>query len=202
MSDLPTLPKYCHPTGKSFLCWNWVLGRCFRGPRCRFARGHLKRANPMKRLPTASPTSSAKGYYISLTSRSARAVTAPPRTNAKGGELAPLQIPDYGWDRVLSDAKRRQSTKDSYLTQLVVHVVANSRSLSGRIGRLGWSEKRNARLQDAWHSGHHCRTMNSNRGRGHQIPRSSTMARRATTRFSVSHRPYTTTRRDDRRRVA
>ena len=43
MSDLPTLPKYCHPTGQSFLCWNCVLGRCFCGPRCRFARGHLKK---------------------------------------------------------------------------------------------------------------------------------------------------------------
>jgi hypothetical protein len=41
MSDLPTLPKYCHPTGQSFLCWNAVLGRCFRGPRCRFAWGHI-----------------------------------------------------------------------------------------------------------------------------------------------------------------
>jgi len=43
MSDLPTLPKYCHPTGQSFLCWNWALGRCFCGPRCRFARGNLKK---------------------------------------------------------------------------------------------------------------------------------------------------------------
>ncbi len=43
MSDLPTLPKYCHPCGQSFLCWNCVLGRCFRGPWCRFARGHLKK---------------------------------------------------------------------------------------------------------------------------------------------------------------
>ena len=43
MSDLPTLPQYCHPTGQSFLCWNSVLGRCFRGPRCRFARGHMKK---------------------------------------------------------------------------------------------------------------------------------------------------------------
>jgi hypothetical protein len=32
MSDLRTLPKYCHPTGLSFLCWNGVLGRCFQGP--------------------------------------------------------------------------------------------------------------------------------------------------------------------------
>jgi hypothetical protein len=48
MSDLPTLPKYCHPTGQSFLCWNWVLGRCFRGPRCRFARGHLKKGESIE----------------------------------------------------------------------------------------------------------------------------------------------------------
>ena len=43
MSDYPTLPKYCHPTSQYFLCWNCALGRCFRGPRCRFARGHLKK---------------------------------------------------------------------------------------------------------------------------------------------------------------
>ena len=43
MSDLPTLPQYCHPTSQSFLCWNGVLGRCFRGPRCRFARGHIQK---------------------------------------------------------------------------------------------------------------------------------------------------------------
>ena len=23
MSDLPTLPKYCHPTGQSFVCWKF-----------------------------------------------------------------------------------------------------------------------------------------------------------------------------------
>jgi hypothetical protein len=43
MSDIPTLPQYCHPTGQSFLCWNGILGRCFRGPWCRFARGHIKK---------------------------------------------------------------------------------------------------------------------------------------------------------------
>ena len=97
-------------------------------------------------------------------------MAAPPRTNKKAGELAPLRIPDYGRDRVLLDAKRRQSTKESHLKQLLAHVVVNSRSLSGRIGRLEWSEKRDARLQDAWHSGCHRRTMNSIRGRGLQIP--------------------------------
>ena len=43
MSDLPTLPKYCHPTSQSFLCWNSVLGRCFCRPWRRFARGHIKK---------------------------------------------------------------------------------------------------------------------------------------------------------------
>ena len=76
-------------------------------------------------------------------------MAAPPRTNAKAGELAPLRIADYGRDRVLLDAKRRQSTKELHLKQLVAHVVVNSRSLSGRIGRHGWSEKRDAGLQDA-----------------------------------------------------
>jgi hypothetical protein len=45
MMDLPTLPKYCHPTGQSFLCWNSVLGKCFCGPWCKFARGHVNRGD-------------------------------------------------------------------------------------------------------------------------------------------------------------
>ncbi len=33
--DLPTLPKYVHATGRPFLCWSSILGRCtFRD--CRF----------------------------------------------------------------------------------------------------------------------------------------------------------------------
>jgi hypothetical protein len=27
-ADLPTLPKYVHPTGRPFLCWTSVLGKC------------------------------------------------------------------------------------------------------------------------------------------------------------------------------
>ncbi len=27
-TDLPTLPKYVHPSGRPFLCWTSVLGRC------------------------------------------------------------------------------------------------------------------------------------------------------------------------------
>ena len=40
-TDLPTLPKYVHPTGRPFLCWTSVLGRCtYR--ECRFHKegGH------------------------------------------------------------------------------------------------------------------------------------------------------------------
>jgi hypothetical protein len=27
-ADLPTLPKYVHPTGRPFLCWASILGKC------------------------------------------------------------------------------------------------------------------------------------------------------------------------------
>jgi hypothetical protein len=40
-TDLPTLPKYVHSTGRPFLCWASVLGKCgFRD--CRFCKegGH------------------------------------------------------------------------------------------------------------------------------------------------------------------
>jgi hypothetical protein len=185
MTDLPsTLPQYCHPTGQSFLCWNSALGKCFRGPRCKFSRGHLKRVNPLTCLPMVSPTSSAKGSYTILTSRSGRAVVAPPKANAKAwGRAPPLREPDFGRVRVLSDAKQRQSTKKSHHNQVLREVI-NIRKISGRIGRRRWSEKRGVRLQDAWHSGRHRRTMNCNRRRGgQQIPRSGRWARRAMTKY-------------------
>ena len=82
--------------------------------------------------------------------------------------MAPLWRPDYGQDRVLLDAKQRQSTKESHCRQVLAYVVVNSRSFSGRIGKHGWSEKHDAEWHDAWHSGRHQRTVNSNRGWGHQ----------------------------------
>jgi hypothetical protein len=42
MTNLPTLPQYCQPTGQPFLCWNSILGKCFRGTRCKYSKGHLK----------------------------------------------------------------------------------------------------------------------------------------------------------------
>jgi hypothetical protein len=40
---LPHPSKILPPTSQYFLCWNCALGRCFRGPWCRFAWGHLKK---------------------------------------------------------------------------------------------------------------------------------------------------------------
>ena len=34
ITDLPTLPSYTTPTGSSGICWNIVLGRCFKGKQC------------------------------------------------------------------------------------------------------------------------------------------------------------------------
>ena len=34
ITDLPTLPSYTNPTGSSCICWNTILGRCFKGKRC------------------------------------------------------------------------------------------------------------------------------------------------------------------------
>ena len=45
-TDLPTLPKYTHPTGRTFLCWSSVLGRCtWRDCRFRKEGGHLLPGN-------------------------------------------------------------------------------------------------------------------------------------------------------------
>jgi hypothetical protein len=40
-NDLPTLPKYIHPSGRPFLCWSSILGKCtFRDCRYRKEEGH------------------------------------------------------------------------------------------------------------------------------------------------------------------
>jgi hypothetical protein len=41
MGDLPTLPQYCYYTRATLICWNSVLGKCFRGKWCKFYCGHL-----------------------------------------------------------------------------------------------------------------------------------------------------------------
>jgi hypothetical protein len=68
MTDLPTLPQYCLPTGHLFVCWNSVLAKCYRGPRCRFARGHLKRGEVTDTFAGAVADVIEKGvaYYTNL----------------------------------------------------------------------------------------------------------------------------------------
>jgi hypothetical protein len=61
MTDLPTLLKYCHPSGQLFLCWNSVLGKCFRGSRCKFSWGHLKRGDVTEAFADAISDCISKG---------------------------------------------------------------------------------------------------------------------------------------------
>ena len=83
MTDLPTIQKLCHPTGQPYLCWNSVLGKCFRGSRCKYSRGHIKRVTLRMSLPMQSPTASEKAFSITLTSPQGR---DPPTTSAKERE--------------------------------------------------------------------------------------------------------------------
>jgi hypothetical protein len=50
MGDLPTLPQYCSPTGATLICWNSILGKCFRGKQCKFFRGHLRKGKAMDKF--------------------------------------------------------------------------------------------------------------------------------------------------------
>jgi hypothetical protein len=43
MGDLPTLPQCCSSMRATLICWNSVLGKCFRGKRCKFFQGHLRK---------------------------------------------------------------------------------------------------------------------------------------------------------------
>ncbi len=68
MMDLPTLPQYCLPTGHPFSCWNSVLAKCYHGPRCRFARGHLKRGEATDAFagPVVDVIKKGVAYYTKL----------------------------------------------------------------------------------------------------------------------------------------
>ena len=67
-SDLPTLPNYTTPTGSSGICWNTILGRCFKGKRCRYNRGHVRKADVTDEFAEAVTECIGKGvlYYINL----------------------------------------------------------------------------------------------------------------------------------------
>ncbi len=68
MPDLPTLPKYCHPTGQPFICWNSVLGKCVRGSRCKFSRRHLSKGDATDKFADAVNDCIGKDvlYYTNL----------------------------------------------------------------------------------------------------------------------------------------
>jgi hypothetical protein len=64
MRDLPPLPQYCTPTGSPLICWNNVLGRCFRGKRCKFLRGHVRRGDVMEAFADAVADCIGKGVLF------------------------------------------------------------------------------------------------------------------------------------------
>jgi hypothetical protein len=68
MNDLPTLPKYCHPTGQPFLCWNSLLEKRFQGSQCKFFRGHIAKGDTTDEFANAVTNCIGKGmlYYTNL----------------------------------------------------------------------------------------------------------------------------------------
>ena len=85
MMDLPTLPKYCHPTGQLFLCWNSILGKCFCSPRRKFSRGHMKKGNFTDAFADGVTDVITKGviYYTNLPAGEGGGGS--PRNKRKGG---------------------------------------------------------------------------------------------------------------------
>ncbi len=65
MRDMPTLPKYRTPTRTAYICWNSVLGRCFRGRRCKFIKGHVRKGEVTNEFAEAVADYIGKGvlYY-------------------------------------------------------------------------------------------------------------------------------------------
>jgi hypothetical protein len=68
MGDLPPLPQYCNPTGTPLLCWNNVIGHCFRGKRCKFFKGHVRKGNVTDEFADNVVNCISKGvvYYMGL----------------------------------------------------------------------------------------------------------------------------------------
>ena len=61
ITDMPTLPNYTTPTGSSCICWNTVLGRCFKGRQCRYSKGHVRKANMTDEFAEAVANCISKG---------------------------------------------------------------------------------------------------------------------------------------------
>jgi hypothetical protein len=68
MADLPSLPNYCTPSGTSVICWNSVLGRCFRGQKCKYFKGHVCKGDITEEFADAVSDCINKGvlYYTEL----------------------------------------------------------------------------------------------------------------------------------------
>jgi hypothetical protein len=68
MVDLPSLPNYCTPTGASLICWNTVLGRCFRGCKCKYYKGHVCKGDLTEEFADVISNCISKGllYYTEL----------------------------------------------------------------------------------------------------------------------------------------
>ncbi len=68
MTDLLSLPNYCTPTGASCICWYTVLGQCFRGKRCKYYKGHVKKNDFTEEFANAVSNCISKGvlYYTEL----------------------------------------------------------------------------------------------------------------------------------------
>jgi hypothetical protein len=66
--DLPSLPQYCAPTEIPLICWNNVLGCCFRGRQCKFLKGHLCKGNVTDNIAESVTDCIGKGvlYYTDL----------------------------------------------------------------------------------------------------------------------------------------
>jgi hypothetical protein len=88
MTDLPTLPQYCLPTGTPFICWNSVLAKCYWAPRCRFPQGHVQKGEATDTFDGAVSDVIKKGvaYYTNLPAGSG---SPSGNQNAGGGSQNP-----------------------------------------------------------------------------------------------------------------
>jgi hypothetical protein len=71
--DGPPNPSAILPsTGNSFICWNSVLAKCYQGPRCRFAQGHVQKGEATDAFAGAFSDVIKKevAYYTDLLARS------------------------------------------------------------------------------------------------------------------------------------
>ncbi len=80
MTDLPSLDKYCTPTGMSYICWNSVLGKCYCNKWCTYARGHIVKGDMTDEFADAVMGMISNGvlYYTNLSP------TGSPQNKCKG----------------------------------------------------------------------------------------------------------------------